>query len=273
MSTARETAPWPPYTFRAHDVRTGSANRMHQDGLATRLGFRGGFVTGAAYYGRMTRELVQRFGPDWLERGIVEMAFPKPVHEGDPLTVSGGPLPERAHERACLLRGHNADGVEVVRVESWLPDPFPAPDALAAETPADWEGAPRAFSLDTLELFRPYRANRFRWSLEDNLFWCRELDDAQAVYAEGPRPPLHPALVVRCLKQREFATDGVQVTNRLTIHRALRVGEEIELLTVPVEKFEKKGNAWVVLYCAARVGGIVALEAIQHKILRMRGAA
>jgi hypothetical protein len=273
MTPDRIDSGWEPRTIRAHDVDTGSENRIHKDGLTQRLGFRGGFVTGAAYYGQMTRELVARYGEDWLGRGIVEMSFLKPVHEGDLLQVACSPLAERRGERALRLSGRNPAGVEVVRVDAWLPAPLPAPDPLAALAPVDWEGEPREFSFEALELNKPYRPGRFNWSKADNALWCTALDDALPIYREGDAPPIHPALVLRTLKQRQFKTDGVQIVNKLVLRRALRVGEEIEVLTVPVEKYEKQGNLWTVLYNAVRVGGELAVEAYQTKILRMRGAA
>ncbi|MBI4082582.1 MAG: hypothetical protein HY423_08225 [Candidatus Lambdaproteobacteria bacterium] len=273
MTPDRAAADWEPRTFRAHDVDTGSKNRIHQDGLTQRLGFRGGFVTGATYYGQMTRELVTRYGEDWLGRGIVEMSFLKPVHEGDLLRVATAPLPERRGDRALRLSGRNQAGAEVVRVDTWLPAALPAPDPLAALAPEEWEGEPREFSFEALELNRPYRPGRFTWSKADNLLWCTALGDELPIYREGEAPPLHPALVVRTLKQRQFKTDGVQIVNKLVLRRALRVGQAIEVLTVPVEKYEKQGNLWTVLYNAVRVGGELAVEAYQTKILKMRGAA
>ena len=273
MSNHSESQPSvDPYTIRAHDVSTGSQNRIHKDGLTKELGFRGGFVTGAVYYGQMTRPLVAQYGEDWLNRGVVEMAFPKPVLEGDLLTISTEPAPHEGRERSFVLRGHNEAGVEVIRVGTWLPVPFPKPDAMSSTATLEWEGEPRTFSMDALEIGKPFRAARHRWSRKDNLFWCDQLGDDLALYREGDAPPLHPAIVVRCLKNRQFATDGVQISNTLTIHRALRVGQEIELLTIPTEKYEKNGNIWVVFYNAARVDGVVHVEAIQKKILKLKGA-
>ena len=76
-----------PYTVVAHHANHQSHNRMHQDGLPQKLGFRGPFVLGVANYGTMTRARVSHFGKAWLSRAVIETKFIKPVCEGDCLRI------------------------------------------------------------------------------------------------------------------------------------------------------------------------------------------
>lgn len=262
------------YTIVAHNVDTGSPNRMHKDDLPRQLGYKGGFVLGTANYGQMTRGLIAQLGQPWLERTIVEMKFLKPTFEGDQLRITAEPMSNSCHERAYIVRAHNADGVEVIRLETWLPSSFPEPNPLSRISGLEQEGARERMTWDALELNKPFRPCFFTPTLEESEFWCRELNDNNPIYREGRNPPLHPTLVMRCFSKgnhSQFVSDKiVQIGNRVIIHRMLRVGEAIEVVTIPLEKFEKRGNHWAVIYAVVRVNGVVAVEGWQTKIFNIR---
>ena len=50
-------------------------NKIHEDGLARELGFRGGLVPGVTVYAWMTHPVVAALGVPWLERGTFRRAF------------------------------------------------------------------------------------------------------------------------------------------------------------------------------------------------------
>lgn len=265
-----------PYTIIAHDVDSGSPNRMHKRDLPRQLGYKGGFVLGTANYGQMTRGLVTQFGEHWLKRNIVEMKFLKPTFEGDLLRITTDPTSDSCHERAYTVRAHNAEGVEVIRLETWLPSPFPEPDPLSRLSGIEKEGKPERWNWNAIELNKPFRPCFVTPTQEENEFWCRELGEDSPIYREGTSSPLHPTLVMRCFTKAthsQFVSDTVvAIANRLTSHRMLRIGERMEIVTIPVEKFQKRGNYWVVMYAAARVNGVVAVESRQTKIFKIRAA-
>jgi hypothetical protein len=271
-----QTAVVASYAITAHDVDTGSPNRMHKDDLPKRLGYKGGFVLGTSNYGQMTRGLIGLMGESWLDKAIVDMKFLKPTFEGDLLQISVRPMPESAHERAYVVSAHNADDVEVIRVETWLPSPFPAPDPLSRLSGVEEDSVRERMTWDALALRKPFRPCSFTPTMEENRFWCTELSDDTALYREGANPPLHPTLVMRCFSKgnhAQFVSDKIiQVANRLVIHRKLRVGDPIEVVTIPLEKFEKRGNHWAQIYAAVRVDGIVAVEGWQTKIFNIGGS-
>jgi hypothetical protein len=265
-----------PFTIIAHDVDTGSPNRMHKSDLPKQLGYKGGFVLGNGNFGQITRRFLAEFGPDWLTRNIVDIKFFKPTFEGDPLRITADPMPDTPHARAYTVRAHNADGVEVMRFDTWLPSPFPAPDPLSSLPTVEKEGKPASWSWDAIVLNQPFRYCALAPTREENDLWCRELGADNPIYSEGPNPPLHPTVITRCFAEcthKEFVSEAVvAIANRMTMYRMLRVGDRLDMITVPVEKFEKKGNCWIVLHAAARVNGEVAVESRQTKIVKMRGA-
>src|SRR6185437_9638683 len=95
-----------PYTVQAYNTAKLSENKMHDDAVAQKMGFGGGLVPGADVYAYMTHLPVERWGRAWLEHGTAECRFAKPVHDGDPVTVTAtdadGSLDIRLEARGIL---------------------------------------------------------------------------------------------------------------------------------------------------------------------------
>lgn len=82
-------APFEPWRVRAFNTATKSENKMHDDTVARRFGFSGGLVPGVEVMAYMMHLPVARWGRDFLERGLIEARFVKPVYDGEIATVSG----------------------------------------------------------------------------------------------------------------------------------------------------------------------------------------
>src|SRR3954469_3102971 len=78
-------------TWRVEAFNTAkqSENRMHDDAVARRFGFSGGLVPGVDVMAYMMHLPVARWGRDFLERGLIEARFIKPVYDGETTTVTG----------------------------------------------------------------------------------------------------------------------------------------------------------------------------------------
>ena len=86
------------YRVRAHNAATESENRIHDDEVARRHGFRGGLVPGVTVYAYMTHPVVARLGRAWLERGTITARFHQPLYDGDTVTVDAAAVDaDRAH--------------------------------------------------------------------------------------------------------------------------------------------------------------------------------
>src|SRR5436189_4165819 len=91
-----------PYRVAAHNTAKSSENKMHDDAVARRFGFSGGLVPGVDVMAYMMHLPVRRWGRNFLERGLVEARFVKPVYDGEDAVVSGS----------------ESDGVLTIGVES-----------------------------------------------------------------------------------------------------------------------------------------------------------
>src|SRR5205809_3956790 len=76
------------FRVRAHNTATDSENKIHDDQVASSLGFRGGLVPGVTVYGYMIPPVLEIFGLRWIESGGMNMRFFSPCYEGETVASS-----------------------------------------------------------------------------------------------------------------------------------------------------------------------------------------
>src|SRR5262245_47217288 len=268
-----------PYRAIARHPEDKPYNKMHEDGLPQKLGFRGAFVLGVALYGYMTRALVGSLSETWLNRAVIEVKFLRPVCPGDRIRMETTAAADDASSQAFDVTMYNeTNGNEVsARLRSSLPSPFPGVDATANEKPNEWEGpVTQRRTWDTVVTGKAYRSLRLTLSASDNEFWTNALDDDVPLYRDDGRPPLHPAHVLRLIQlgysNQFIGESAVHSSSRAVVRRMLRIGDPVHVLTVPLAKWEKKQNHWLTIYCAIRSGEEVCAEVFHTQIIRLRGA-
>ena len=75
------------YRVRAKNTATESENKIHDDEVASRLGFSGGLVPGVDVYAYLCHPPSERWGVAWLEQGTMNARFTTPVYDGDEIEV------------------------------------------------------------------------------------------------------------------------------------------------------------------------------------------
>src|SRR5882672_9573938 len=78
MSSRLET-----YRVQAYNTAKQSENKMHDDAVAKRFGFSGGLVPGVDVMAYMMHMPVAKSGRNFLERGLIDARFVKPVYDGE----------------------------------------------------------------------------------------------------------------------------------------------------------------------------------------------
>ena len=73
----------------AFNLSAASENKIHDDKVAQKFGFKGGLVPGVEVYAYMSNLPVQQFGAEWLSSGTAECRFLQPVYDGHPAVASG----------------------------------------------------------------------------------------------------------------------------------------------------------------------------------------
>jgi acyl dehydratase len=79
------------YEVVANNLSREAENKIHDDAVARRFGFTGGLVPGVEVYAYACHLILRRFGPEWLDRGVAECRFLKPVYDGRRARVTAEP--------------------------------------------------------------------------------------------------------------------------------------------------------------------------------------
>src|SRR5215467_14014643 len=91
-----------PCRVTAFNASKQSENKMHDDTVARQFGFSGGLVPGVDVMAYMMHLPIAKWGRAFLERGLVEARFVKPVYDGENVELSAA----------------ESDGVLAIKVES-----------------------------------------------------------------------------------------------------------------------------------------------------------
>lgn len=238
-------------------------NRIHSDEVAAQFGFAGALVPGAAVFGHMTRPLVDALGTDWLANWTADVRFLKPAYHGDALTIrhaaTGGEHIVRCYARGLLLAELTSSPGETVDSES---SDIGAGVAIGERPEIHW---------DNVTVGEPFPA--WNWSSDAiaNAESAAQVEDDLDCYRNGV---IHPNAILgtanRAFTCRYLLPAWIHVGSTVRFHKLLRVGDAIEVRTMPTRKWRRKGHEFVSLAIAYLVAGVVATE-IQHmSIFRVR---
>src|SRR3954453_1358399 len=72
----------------AYSPAKQSENKMHDDSVAQRFGFSGGLVPGVDVMAYMIHLPVAKWGRAFLERGLIEARFVRPVYDGETVELT-----------------------------------------------------------------------------------------------------------------------------------------------------------------------------------------
>ena len=80
------------HSVKAYNLSASSENKIHDDSVAKKFGFKGGLVPGVEIYAYMIYPMVHHFGEEWLNNGYAECRLLKPVYDGAKTDIIGDPL-------------------------------------------------------------------------------------------------------------------------------------------------------------------------------------
>lgn len=225
----------------AFNTATASANKIHDDDVARRLGFRGGLVPGVDVYAYLTQPPVAAWGQAWLDRGTMRARFQQPVYDGDTIEVlplgggslelrdSGGQLCATAEASLPDVAAADPDAAEWPVVAQSSDPPPASPDALAVGTVFGL--APHGFHADAAG---PY---------------LDEVRERSALYREAGIA--HPAWVLRdanyVLSANVRLGPWIHVESIVTHYGVVHDGESLSARARVTEEWQHKGHRFVTL--------------------------
>ena len=235
-------APLTPHIVSAYNTAKDSENKMHDDTVARQFGFSGGLVPGVDVFAYMMHPPVAKWGRAFLERGLIEARFVKPVYDGETTEVradeANGALTLEVQSRGELCATGSAslpasapkialaDYKEVSAVAQRKPV-----DATSYET-GKWLGVqPRA------------------WAGADATGYLTDVRETLPIYTQESvgHPGLFQRVMNKVLVDNAILGPWIHVGSRMQLLAAAKAGAELTARAKVTANYDKKGHRFVEL--------------------------
>jgi acyl dehydratase len=249
-----------PYRVSAYNTSKQSENKIHDDAVARRFGFSGGLVPGVDVMAYMIHLPVAIWGRAFLERGLIEARFVKPVYDGEMAEVTGEEsdavlaIEVRSRGQRCAAAGSASlpSSVPAVSISD-----FSETTAVAERRPVEPASYELGKWLGTLP--RSWAGDVAKEYLTD----VRERDPIYANEGLG-----HPGLLQRVMNKvlvdNAILGPWIHVGSRMQLLSAARSGDELTARAKVTGNYEKKGHRFVELDALVVANGRTPLAHCQH---------
>jgi len=248
-----------PYRVSAYNTSKQSENKIHDDAVARRFGFSGGLVPGVDVMAYMMHLPVAKWGRAFLERGLVEARFVKPVYDGEIADVTGeesnGVLAIEVKSRGQLCATGTAS-LPAAAPSISIAD-FTETAAAAERRPVDTSSYEVGKWLGTLP-----RA----WAGDAAQEYLTDVREREPIYArEGlGHPGLLQRVMNKVLVDNAILGPWIHVGSRMQLVSAANSGDELTARAKVTGNYEKKGHRFVELDALVVANGRTPLAHCQH---------
>jgi acyl dehydratase len=247
------------YRVLAYNTAKLSENKMHDDTVARRFGFTGGLVPGVDVMAYMMHLPVRKWGRGFLERGLIEARFVKPVYDGE----------------ITNLTAVESDGVLSIEVESRGQLCATGSASLPASAPpvsiSDFHEVAavaerKPVSATSYELGKWLGILPRAWAGEAAAEYLADIRERDPIYArEGlGHPGLLQRVMNRVLVDNAILGPWIHVGSRMQLLSAAKTGDEITARAKVSGNYEKKGHRFVELDALVLANGNAPLAHCQH---------
>jgi hypothetical protein len=261
----------PIYRVAAKNTAVDSDNKIHDDAVAAKFGFRGGLVPGVIVYAYMTVPVVERFAGDWLERGSMQVKFHQPFYEGETVVIRAE-IDDEAEPAKVIIKAEREDGnvcatgLATINDDSrWLGEAvigdfpeYPVPDFPARLMATRENLAPGALLGSFTETIDLPAAE---------LNYLQSIDERLPVYY-GANAVTHPGYLLGRANEifvKNFKLNPwIHVGSDLINYSALRDGEELSIRGHLREVFERKGHEMVSMDLLLVADGKRIVQQVRH---------
>ena len=219
------------HTLVAFNTATASENKMHDDEVAGRFGFTGGF-------GYLAHLPLAQWGRAWLTSGGMHARFLKPVYDGDETLAAATLEGEDAMTMSATARGTLCATGSATRRESG-----PVPAILPAAPMPDQATRPKA-SRESLAPGKVMGTLHDVYLHEQGAAHLADIRENAAFFEDGAIA--NPAFLLRRVNYILAANvrlgPWIHTESRIRMHDLVRDGEAFETRGLVVENVEKGGH-------------------------------
>jgi len=254
MSNRLET-----YRIQAYNTSKQSENKIHDDAVARRYGFSGGLVPGVDVMAYMMHLPVAKWGRAFLERGLIEARFVKPVYDGEIAEAtadeSNDMLSIQVHSRGQLCATGSASL------------PASAPDVSLGDFKEVAAAAERKpVSATSYELDKWLGTAPRDWAGEAAREYLADIRETDPIYAkEGlGHPGLLQRVMNKVLVDNAILGPWIHVGSRMQLLSAAKTGDVITARAKVIGNYDKKGHRFVELDALVVANGKTPLAHCHH---------
>jgi len=262
MTESRQKSYLGPYRVEAFNASKESENKIHDDAVAQRFGFRGGLVPGVDVYAYLTHLPVLRWGRAWLERGTADCRLLKPVYDGDSAIVTATEVaPEldlqiESHGELCVTGHAGPPSERVTPPPAFSETPLP-PVPPAERPPADEK---------TLAIGTRFAINPFRVTGEYAEEYLRTVRETAPLYAQESL--VHPGTILHIgnwvLRHNVVLGPWMHVGSKVQHFAAAHISDELSAHAVVTANYERKGHRFVELDVLVYAGRKTPIARLGH---------
>ncbi len=247
------------YRVSAYNTSRQSENKIHDDAVARRFGFSGGLVPGVDVMAYMMHVPVAKWGRAFLERGVIEARFVKPVYDGEIAEINGlendGGLSIEVRSRGELC----ATGT------SSLPASTPS---IARDDFRDVPAVPerKPVNASSYELGKWLGTMPRDWAGDAGKQYLADIRETDDIYArEGlAHPGLLQRVMNKVLVDNALLGPWIHVGSRMQLLTAAKSEDEITARAKVTGNYEKKGHRFVELDALVLANGKTPLAHCHH---------
>jgi len=235
-------APLTPHIVSAYNTAKDSENKMHDDTVARRFGFSGGLVPGVDVFAYMMHPPVAKWGRAFLERGLIEARFVKPVYDGETAEVradgAGGVLTLEVRSRG-ELRATGSASLPASAPKISLAD-YPETSAVAQRKPVD---------AASYEMGKWLGAIPRSWAGADAAGYLRDVRETLPIYVQDGigHPGLFQRVMNKVLVDNAILGPWIHVGSRMQLLAPAKTGDELTARAKVTANYDKKGHRFVEL--------------------------
>lgn len=248
-----------PYRVHAYNTAKQSENKMHDDAVARRFGFSGGLVPGVDVMAYMMHLPVQRWGRAFLERGLIEARFIKPVYDGEEALVTA------AETAAGLELGVESRGEVCATGSASLP--ATAPRVAVADYPVTAPVQQRfPVSPDTFQIGSWLGTAPRNWAGELARDYLADVRETDPIFTAENL--VHPGILQRIMNkvvvENTILGPWIHVGSRMQLLATAHCDEELSARARVTGNYDKKGHRFVELDALIVTGDGVAVAHCHH---------
>jgi hypothetical protein len=248
-----------PYRVSAFNTSKQSENKIHDDTVARRFGFSGGLVPGVDVMAYMIHLPVAKWGRAFLERGLIEARFVKPVYDGEIAEVAGvendGALEIELSSRGELCATGSAS----------LPASVPQL-ALADYQSVAPVAERRPVSESSYQVGQWLGTLPRDWAGEAGRQYLVDIRESDPIYVRDDLG--HPGLLQRVMNKvlvdNAILGPWIHVGSRMQLLSAAKSGDELTARARVTGNYEKKGHRFVELDALVVANGTRPLAHCWH---------